>query len=31
VTSSYWLIPIAAVSFGLLVWRLRAATARIPR
>jgi protease PrsW len=30
-TSVYSLIPIAAVSFGLLVWRLRAATARIPR
>jgi protease PrsW len=31
VTSSAALVPIAAVSFGLLIWRLRAATARIPR
>jgi hypothetical protein len=31
VTSGYALGPIAAVSFGLLIWRLRAATARIPR
>jgi hypothetical protein len=31
VTSSYALVPIAAVSYGLLIWRLSAATARIPR
>jgi RsiW-degrading membrane proteinase PrsW (M82 family) len=31
VTSDYALVAIAAISYGLLIWRLRAATARIPR
>jgi RsiW-degrading membrane proteinase PrsW (M82 family) len=30
-TSDYALLAIGAVSFGLLIWRLRAASARIPR
>jgi RsiW-degrading membrane proteinase PrsW (M82 family) len=31
VTSVPALVPVAAFSYGLLIWRLRAATARIPR